>query len=325
MTELPWQHNQWQRLQTAYAQQHLPHAVLLRGPAHTGKQAFAIAIARWLLCQTPGVTAACGQCKACHLLQAGTHPDLLMVQPEEPGKAIKVEQIRELVAFCANSAQFDGYKVVVISPAEGLNNNAANALLKSLEEPGQRTLMLLVSHQSGGLMATLTSRCQALEFPMPSESDVTQWLLPTVNDPTAVAQLIAASNGAPLLAKQFYENDGLTLRAQTQKHWLGLITQELDPVSVAAQWSDIDLPLLLDWLMSWQVDYLRFLAGGEPRVRNQDLLPSYRIIQPHVTPETCQQHYLHLQHLAGLLKRKANPNHTLLLEDLCIRLARFTG
>ena len=125
----PWQVALWQQLvgRTQHA-----HAYLLHGAAGIGKRALAERLMAYLLCRQPTDVGACGQCKACYLLAAGTHPDNFILQPEEPEKPIKVDQVRELVSFVVQTAQLGGRKVVLVEPAEAMNLNAANALLKSL-------------------------------------------------------------------------------------------------------------------------------------------------------------------------------------------------
>ena len=146
----PWQKNQWQRLLSQHRQERLPHALLLTGAAGLGKETFARQFAQFLLCKAAGESV-CGQCAGCSLILANNHPDLLMIAPEESGKNIKVDQIRDMSATLNQTAQRAGYQVAIISPAEALNRAAANALLKTLEEPSGRVLLLLVSHQPGAL------------------------------------------------------------------------------------------------------------------------------------------------------------------------------
>ena len=148
----PWQAALWQQL--ASRKQHA-HAYLLHGPAGIGKRALAERLRALLLCHAPVGLEACGQCKGCHLLAAGTHPDDFVLEPEEVDKAIRVDQVRELVSFVVQTAQLGGRKVVLLEPVEAMNLNAANALLKSLEEPSGNTVLLLVSHQP--LLLAVTS------------------------------------------------------------------------------------------------------------------------------------------------------------------------
>lgn len=140
----PWQQALWSQL--GGRAQHA-HAYLLYGPAGIGKRALAEHWAAQLLCQRPAAAGACGECKACQLLAAGTHPDYFVLEPEEAEKPIRVDQVRDLVGFVVQTAQLGGRKVVLLEPAEAMNVNAANALLKSLEEPSGDTVLLLISHQ----------------------------------------------------------------------------------------------------------------------------------------------------------------------------------
>lgn len=136
----PWQQALWQQL--AGRTQHA-HAYLLHGPQGIGKRALAERLMALLLCQRPEGLQACGQCKSCLLLAAGSHPDNYVLEPEEADKPIKVDQVRDLVSFVVQTAQLGGRKVVLIEPVEAMNVNAANALLKSLEEPSGNTVLLL--------------------------------------------------------------------------------------------------------------------------------------------------------------------------------------
>ena len=160
----PWQENLWQQL--AGRAQHA-HAYLLHGPAGIGKRALAERLMARLLCLSPSGLDACGNCKSCHLLAAGTHPDNFVLEPEEADKPIKVDQVRELVEFVVQTAQLGGRKVVLLEPAEAMNLNAANALLKSLEEPSGNTVLLLISHQPSRLLPTIKSRCVQQACPLP--------------------------------------------------------------------------------------------------------------------------------------------------------------
>jgi DNA polymerase-3 subunit delta' len=116
------------------------------------------------------------------LLKAGSHPDNFVLEPEEADKPIKVDQVRELVAFVVQTAQLGGRKVVLIEPVEAMNVNASNALLKSLEEPSGDTVLLLVSHQPSRLLPTIKSRCQQVACPQPSLAQSQAWLAGALPD-----------------------------------------------------------------------------------------------------------------------------------------------
>ena len=129
----PWQQESWTGLMARVAQQRLPHAILFTGSAGIGKRHLATSLAHALMCQNPRPDGtACGGCQSCLLLAAGSHPDYLLVEPEEEGKAIGVDRIRELTSFQSLSSQYGRGRVVQLQPADALNINASNALLKTL-------------------------------------------------------------------------------------------------------------------------------------------------------------------------------------------------
>lgn len=162
----------------------MPHALLLKGPRGVGKLEFALHVAQSLLCEQTGDDGmACGQCASCRWYAQDSHPDFRLIQPQalseseesddketskkKPSQQISVEQIRTLTDFANLSAHQGGFRVVVIHPAESMNSNAANALLKTLEEPAGNMMILLVSHKPQQLLPTILSRCMALPMPLP--------------------------------------------------------------------------------------------------------------------------------------------------------------
>ena len=168
MSLAPWHSEAWTSLRARLSRGALPHALLLCGPEGLGKRAFAEAFVALALCEQRG-DVACGRCRACQLLAAGSHPDRVRVGLEErdDGKLrseIVVEQIRRLSERLAMTPQFGGLQLVLIDPAEAMNAAAANALLKTLEEPTRGTVIVLVSNAPGRLVATIRSRCQRIEF-----------------------------------------------------------------------------------------------------------------------------------------------------------------
>ena len=190
MKELyPWQHESWKALQGLRA--HLPNALLLKGAQGIGKLDLALNFAHALLCPHPTSDGmACGQCDSCHWLSQGNHPDFRIIQPaaltvedpdekvggKKPSREITVEQIRELSGFSNLSAHRGDYRVVIICPAETMNLNAANSLLKTLEEPSDKLLFLLVTHRPQHLLPTIISRCLSFTVNTPSREVGTTWL-----------------------------------------------------------------------------------------------------------------------------------------------------
>lgn len=214
----PWQSDSWQALQGL--RNRLPHAVLLKGAQGIGKLDLAMSFAQSLLCEKPNADGmACQECDSCHWFEQENHPDFRLVQPDalssaddgdekqggkKPSREISVDQIRNLSNFANLSAHRGGYRVVLIHPAESMNNNAANSLLKTLEEPTEKLLFLLVSHKPQQLLPTILSRCLGFAVNTPTREMGTAWLeRQGVKNP---AHALAQSGFAPLQALGWAES-----------------------------------------------------------------------------------------------------------------------
>lgn len=173
-TALPiWLEPAYQRAQYWRQSQKFHHALLVSGETGIGQEVYADALARLLLCEH-AQHAPCGECHSCQLAQASNHPDYLLLDGRTG--SIKVDAVRQLAAKVANKPQLGYAKVVVIYDAHQMNINAANAILKALEEPPAATFFILTSNGSRSLMPTIISRCQRINLPTPNETQVTQWL-----------------------------------------------------------------------------------------------------------------------------------------------------
>jgi DNA polymerase III subunit delta' len=317
----PWQDELWQQL--AGRAQHA-HAYLLHGPAGIGKRALAERLMARLLCQRPAGLDACGQCKSCLLLQAGSHPDNYVLEPEEADKAIKVDQVRELVSFVVQTAQLGGRKVVLIEPVESMNINASNALLKSLEEPSGDTVLLLVSHQPSRLLPTIKSRCVQQACPLPSEVMSLQWLskaLPDCSEEERV-ELLTLAAGSPLAAVSLQAQGAREQRAQVVDGVKKLLKQQQSPTQLAEGWNAIPLLLLFDWFCDWSSLILRYqLTQDEEGLGLADM----RKVVQYLAQKSSQAKVLEIQDwiLAQRQKvlNKANLNRVLLLEALLVQWA----
>ncbi len=214
---LPWQQPVWQRVLRQRAGSRLAHSYLLAGPRGIGKVAFARAVAALRLCREPEQDMPCGRCKACRLWQSGSHPDFLMVTPEREGGQLRIEQVREVGDFVQSTAAYAGSaRVVVLAPAEALGTGAANALLKSLEEPPGDSLFLLVSHLPGAVLATLRSRCQPLLMPTPDANESLSWLASQLGAADA-SEAAALAPDRPLLALEMWHAGVPALHAELKQ------------------------------------------------------------------------------------------------------------
>ena len=229
----PWQGAQWDNLIEQHKAGRLPHAIMLNGPIHVGKSQFSRALAQRVICGEPIGGYACGRCKACKLIAANSHPDLKLVMPEEEGKAIKIDQVRALCEFIAKTSQQGGWKVVIIEPAEAMNINSANALLKSLEEPSPNTLIILVCHQLSAISATIRSRCRMLSFAIPPANQSLDWLRQVVTGEQDPKWLLEQAGGRPLQALKLVESDTLEQQAAFDQLLQQLTEQRVSAVVAA--------------------------------------------------------------------------------------------
>lgn len=256
-------------------QEHMPHALLLHGPSGVGKLDLALALARWALCQQPTGEGACGVCDACNWFDQGNHPDFRRIEPVEaeaedadaaPAKkaprkgsrVIKVEAIREITKFLNLTAHRGGWRVALIQPAEFMNPAAANALLKTLEEPPAHVLLLLVSHQPGRLLPTVISRCRKVAVPLPEREAALDWLRAAgLADPVPP---LAEAGGAPLAALGYAEPE----RAARREAFLDLLARphQLDACQ-AAQTFHPAMAEAWAWLARWVHDLLAQRLAGE--------------------------------------------------------------
>lgn len=314
----PWQLDDWQQLIRLRNAGKLPHALMFTGPKGIGKRHLAEAFAQFLLCHNPLEGKVCGQCRSCELNKASTHPDLFWIEPEEVGKAIKVDQIRELTDSLGKTAQQSGYKVVILDPAEAMNTNAANALLKSLEEPSANTLLLLISHSPSAVLPTIRSRCQLRVMPMPREEQVLHWLSPLLAGRNIEARsLLLAARGAPLEALNLLEGDALEQQQEQLQQWVKLSLGQASAIDLAASWHTGDAVNLTEWFLGGLHSVARWRAGAD-EIRVLDWPVEFR--------ERLQQIsvlYLHRYLEKVLQSRKqllsgANPNKQLLWEELLL-------
>ncbi|HEU0282879.1 MAG TPA: DNA polymerase III subunit delta' [Gallionella sp.] len=279
----PWQKDDWLRLQELRIRS--PHGLLFKGSKGIGKFDLAMSFACSLLCQQPDEAGfACGQCPSCHWFSQGSHPDFCLLQPEslsldgeesesgkKPSKQISVDQIRGLADFSGMSAHQGGRRVVVIHPAEAMNTNAANALLKNLEEPPPGMLFILVSHKPQQLLPTILSRCLSFALPAPDAESAMRWLAQQgVKNP---AEALAVSGFAPLQAAQLNEQQG----SEERDKLLRAVRQPatLDVFALAEALQKTEQVMVVQWLQQWSYDLsamklagkLRYHPGEEAAVR----------------------------------------------------------
>jgi DNA polymerase-3 subunit delta' len=303
---LPWQHASWTQLQAMG--QKMPHAILFHGAKGVGKVAFVHAFAQSLLCEARTEDGhACGACISCGWFVQYNHPDYRRVRPEiledgdvgdeggdeeaksttkkAPSKDIKIEQIRSLSGFMNVSTHRSGKRVVVLYPAESLTTEAANALLKTLEEPPPDTVFLLVTHRVDDLLPTILSRCRLFALPLPNHQDALAWLQA---EGVADADVwLAEQGGAPLAALEAAQGDG---REATDTLLQYLSRPDVDgALKTADRLQKVAMEALVMTYQRWLYDLFSFQQAGviryHPRQEKAIAALSTRITKEALTGE----------------------------------------
>ncbi len=322
----PWLAPQWATLQRARAAGRLPHALLIAGPAGVGKRLLADLLMRSLLCTAPGPDGQpCGQCADCRLNQAGTHPDLVRLGPDPDGKSdeIKVASVRDLIDSEGLTPTRGVHKLILVDPADRMNPSAANALLKTLEEPASGTLFCLLSERPHALAATVRSRCQRLVLSLPDEALAMNWLAGQIRGGD-LRLLLRLAHGAPLRALGLADPTLLARRDTAFAGFVDVGQGRRDPVAEAQSWGDLGPRISLEWLGGWVSDLLRLTAvgvsagavDGAAHLGNPDKRQALSLLASRLNPEEGHRY------LQRILRRRASQdtplNPQLLHEALLI-------
>ena len=234
------------------------HALLLRADVGLGVAQLCEALAQRLMCLTPNGDETCGQCHSCHLMQANSHPDFQHIAPIE-NKDIGVDQIRAMNEQAIQHAQQNGNKVIYIEQAHRLTEAAANAILKTLEEPRPNTYFILHCDMQTALLPTIYSRCQVWNL-LPPETEVAlQWLQSQVSAETLeMLTALRVNYGRPLLALTMLQQNQLEQRREfLRQFWVFYRRRSpLELFPFFAKEKDMALQQL-DWLLAFLSDALK--------------------------------------------------------------------
>ena len=261
----PWLAPAFERLQAARRAQRLGHAWLIAGPSGIGKLNLALVAARQLLHDGAARPQPLGPAEALAALGARYAPadhdaDLHWIHPEEDKNTISVDQIRDLshaISLTAHGAA----KVVIIEPADAMTPSAANALLKTLEEPSGDAYLFLLSSQPDRLPATIRSRCQRLDIRRPAPATLMTWL--GVTDATIVADAWQMAGGAPLRVAALLAQSDIKQNKELRTDLAAITDDTADALAVAETWAKGDTELALIWLTRELHAEVRRRVGSE--------------------------------------------------------------
>ena len=274
----PWHTDSWLQYVHYLAHERLTHAILVSGPPAIGKLEFCQTYVRHMNCTSPTLQEhPCGTCNNCHLIKAGTHPDVRFINMEKCEKAdrteqIKVDDIREINRFMALSRQQGQFKIVCINHADKMNINAANALLKTLEEPPPGSVLFLISHRPEGLPATIRSRCQAWRFGIPDSKLALGWLQEKKANP-AWQDLLEACGGRPLLAWELHSSGLGKVRIAFYEQMQALMVGRESITGISSKLKNEDPERIIEWMQAWCSDLIRCYFKKDPEtIENPDML-----------------------------------------------------
>ncbi|MEX9783264.1 DNA polymerase III subunit delta' [Providencia manganoxydans] len=286
MNWYPWLNETYRQLVTSYQQGRGHHALLLHSLPGNGAEALCYGISRWLICQNTDGLKSCGKCHSCQLMLAGTHPDYHVLEPEKGKNTISVEAVRKLTDILSSHAQQGGAKVAYIPRTEALTDAAANALLKTLEEPTPHTYFLLGCEKRESLLATLRSRCLYTFLSPPELQTAWYWLQKQVaglnyNDALTALKLC---QGAPIAAMSLLQPEHWQQRT-TLCHALAHALQQGDMLSLLPVMNNDKALEQIGWVLGLLSDSMKLQQQAAQFCLNQDQLPLASILASRMSKE----------------------------------------
>ena len=314
----PWQKNVWDALTGRFPK--MGHGLLFYGKKGCGKDAFAQYFLAWILCQNRQLkNQPCGECGSCQWLKSDTHPNYVHITTDEDNKKqnakIKIDKIRDLQPFVQQTV--DGWRVVVIEPAEALNTASANALLKTLEEPGDRTVIILLAEHYLKLPATIRSRLQHFALDRISAEQAEAYLQQNLPDADLQMQqlLMNLSNQMPLQAIELARSEWINLRQDFVNDWQKLVKQKNMPMAIATKWNKAlsfsDFSQMFEYLLSDLICVKLNQAIKNIDLNFSDLPDQYNL-------ESLFAIYTELQQSKKFIEQNVQAN--LVVDQLCIKL-----
>lgn len=315
MKMYPWLNASYQHIVEQYQSGRGHHALLLHAISGMGEETLVYELSRWLLCQNPDGEKSCGHCHSCHLMAAGNHPDWHVLSPEKGKNTLGIDPVRQLIETLYNFSQQGGAKVVWLPQTELLTEAAANALLKTLEEPPERTYFLLGCHEPSRLLATLRSRCFYRHLAVPGGAPTTQWISRQITaDPITIKTALCLCGGAPLAALSLLQPEHWKQRVALCQQ-LSSVWQPRDLLSLLPQLNQDDVATRLHWLCSLLLDAIKWQKNATQFIVNHDQQPLISQLAAIQTDSELQQSLQAWLHCRQQLLSIVGVNRELLLTE----------
>lgn len=314
----PWQTGLWKQLCQQLQTNRLPHALLVSGVKGLAKNSFAQHIVASVLClDRRDDQSSCGHCHSCQLLKAGSHPDHIEIKPEETGKQIKIDQIRNLRDKQQLTPSVSKWKTIIISPADNMNVSSSNSLLKLLEEPQHNTVLILITGHPEKLPITVKSRCQNYNLVGPSSQQALEWLSKHDEnkvDGETLAKLLQLAKGAPLAVVDMLNGNMAEQYLQVEQDFKLILQNSANPISLTATWLKYDLVTVLNQLQYMIRDRMIKSFVNSPKITaDQAKISLYWQISDCIVQ------------VIKLVSSQNNINNTLLIEDFIVSVMRIAN
>lgn len=317
----PWLTPHYKQLVELYYQDKAHHALLLNTPVPVGEDLLAQALAKWLMCDNTKGLRICHQCHNCKMMQAKTHPDWHVIETTDNKQLLGIESIRQLTDALFRHAQQGGNKLVWLPKMELLTESAANALLKTLEEPPSNSFFILGCGNLQILPATIRSRCFVWTIPAPNEHYSLQWLkhnLPQQSDDNLISALRICS-GSPIQSLEILQSDKLKSKYQFI-HKIGQSLQQKNIVSLLTSLKESNSLEYLFWMITLWADAIKWHNKAYSFIINIDSQQVIQQLAESGTITKLHQQYQLLLRTHQQLKQVSGLNSTLILTDVFCRL-----
>ena len=319
-----WQQQSWNSLFSYIQQDRIPQALLITGASGLGKYVLAKRFAHALLCpNTHTDGSCCGVCNSCLLIKAGTHPDLIKIKPDDDKKSISINKIRHIVTDTYLKPQFESYRVLIINPADVMTTQAANAFLKCLEEPTERTIFILISNKPNKLPATIISRCQKLSVTLPEKHRLYDWLNGQGIHDNQETRLNLVRGGI-FTTQQIINEPLLKQRTDCFADWLAIAKRQNHPALISEKWQKMPETELLNWLISWTSDVIKCACGSnQAQLCNQDMAKNLQELAQQLHLKSLYKLYDHL--LSSRRQLATQVNFQMMLEEILVQWQQLNG